>query len=231
MTHHGRVRAVVFLAATFLLAAGAASQERSMRDEARSVSLRPDYVPEPEVELGYTAQALSVADVRSLLGRKIGEVDDLVIGANGHLQRIVVAVDESLLPSGARRLAVQWHDVRVGPRIEDAIAYVQVPVTSDRVARYGVFGERIGISDKDGEWSANELLGDSISLRNGRYGSVNDLVFDRDGRLRAIAARPDIDSPLLDYYAPREGQYAGWRPGGRYYVVPYSARELANILP
>jgi hypothetical protein len=200
---------------------------------AGQISDYPHYDPGQKVSDGYTAEDLRGAGVRGLLGGKIGEVDDLIIGPDRNLRRIVVAVDEGVPEIGERLLAVRWSDVSVGPRNAHGIEYVQVPVTKQSMRKYGVFSDTTASTHGEGrEWRATELIGDYINLKQvNRYASVTDLIFDRDGRLRAIAASPDVHGTILRFYTPFSGQDPGWDPGDRYYVVPFTAEELAAIVP
>ena len=199
---------------------------------AGQISDYPSYDPGPEVRDGYTAEDLRGADVRGLLGEKIGEVRDLIIGPDRNLRRIVVEVDDG--PEGGKlQLGVGWSDVSVGPRSAYGIEYVQTPVPKQSVRKSGVFSDTTASTHGAGrEWRATELIGDYIKLKDvRRYGAVTDLIFDRAGRLRAIAASPDVHGTLLRRYPPFSSKDPGWDPGDRYYVLPFSRKEIAAIVP
>ena len=136
-------------------------------------------------------------------------------------------------PEGARGVltAIAGSMVTVEPKGETR--RITVPITKANVEKYGLFEHKEkAVSGRPREWRATELLGDYLSLKDIEdYGSVTDLMFDRQGRLRGIAASPEIDSPVVRFYAPFSGNDAGWDPGDDYYVLPYSAEEIEKLLP
>lgn len=111
--------------------------------------------------------------------------------------------------------------------------YVTVPVSNKNIEESGLFKDKPeAVEGKPREWRASELIGDSVDLKDvDDYGSVTDLMFDREGQLRAVAAAPDLNSPLLEHYAPYSGDDAGWDPGDDYYVIPYTQQEIQDLLP
>jgi sporulation protein YlmC with PRC-barrel domain len=193
----------------------------------------PSYEPGAAVRNGYTAEDLRDAEVRGKDGKTIGDIEDLIIGPGGQLRRLIVGVNEGFLGIGGRRLAVKWSDVTVGPRRDGDAQYVTVPVTKRNVEEYGIFKDKPkSVQGGPREWRATELLGDYISLKDvDNYGSVTDLMFDKNGKLRAIAASPDFQGSILSFYTHYSGDDKGWDPGDDYYVLPYSKSELEEILP
>jgi sporulation protein YlmC with PRC-barrel domain len=193
----------------------------------------PSYKPGPEVRNGYTAEDLRDAEVRGKDGKTLGEIEDLVIGPDGQLRRLIVDVNEGFLGIGGRRLAIDWSDVKVGPREDGDPQYVTAPVTKQNVEEFGLFKDRKkAVKGGPREWRATELLGDYISLKDvDQYGSVTDLMFDKSGKLRAIAASPDFRGSIVRFYAPYSGIDKGWDPGDEYFVLPYSEGELKDVLP
>lgn len=193
----------------------------------------PSYKPAADVRNGYTAEDLRDAEVRGKNGKTIGDVKDLVIGPDGQLRRLLVDVNEGFLGIGGRRLAIDWSDVQAGPRDNGDLQYVTAPVTKQNVEEFGVFKDRKkAIEGGPREWRATELLGDYVSLKDmDQYGSVTDLMFDKSGKLRAIAASPDFHGSVVRFYARYSGNDKGWDPGDEYYVLPYSEGELSEVLP
>lgn len=212
-------------AACLCASAHAAGQTLEMSD------LRP-YEPGQAVKKGFSAQELSGAEVRGKNGEKIGEVEELIIGPDSQLRRLVVAVNEGFFGSGGRRLAVDFDDVSIkGTGVE--VDYITVPVTERNVEEHGVFEDKqASIAGKPREWRASELLGDYVSLEDvENYGSVHDLVFDQQGQLRMIATSPDFGRTLSSSFLAPYGPGESWQPGEEYYVLPYTQSELSKLLP
>lgn len=196
----------------------------------------PRYEASAAVKNGYTAEDLRDAEVRGMNGEKIGEVDDLIIGPDGQLRRLVVSVNEGWFGTGGRELAVKWSDVKPGPKNADndyEVEYLTVPVAKRNIEEYGLFKDKPkAVEGRAREWRASELMGDYINLKDmDDYGRVTDLMFDKQGRLQAIAAAPDISGSIIPFYARFSGNDAGWDPGDEYYEIPYTRQEIAKLLP
>jgi sporulation protein YlmC with PRC-barrel domain len=190
----------------------------------------PSYNPPSSVRSGYTAEDLLDTEVRGVNGKKVGDIEDLIVGPDGQLRRLIVSADEGLFGTGGRRLAIKWTDVEVRRAGKD-LSYVSAPVSEQNAGKFGVFTNKPEhLEGKPREWRATELLGDYVSLKDiSDYGSVTDLMFDRSDRLQAIAAAPDMSGSVLPLYAGFEAD--GWEPGDDYYVVPYTQNQLAEVLP
>jgi sporulation protein YlmC with PRC-barrel domain len=192
----------------------------------------PSYKPGPEVRNGYAAEEILDAPIRGAQGETIGEVSDIVIGPDGQLRRLIVGVNQGFLGIGGRRLAVGWGDVKLGKRSGGEIEYFTVPVTKQNVEEFGLFRDVGEAKGGKREWRANELMGDTINLKDlANYGIVTDLIFDSQGRLRAIAAAPDLRSSIREFFTPWSHGDAGWDPGDPFYLIPYSRAELEKVLP
>lgn len=196
----------------------------------------PSYEPSATVRSGFTAEDLRDAEVRGVNGDKIGEIEDLIIGPKGQLRRLIVSVNEGWFGTGGRQLAVNWEDVKPGPKSKEndyRLQYVTVPVTKSNVEEFGLFKDKPdAVKGRAREWRASELVGDYISLKDmNDAGTVSDLMFDKQGQLRAIAAAPDITGSLFPFYARYSGDDKGWDPGDQYYEIPYTRQEIAELLP
>lgn len=190
----------------------------------------PSYNPGPAVKNGYTADNIRNAAVYDKNGKKIGEVQDIIIGPSGQLRRLIVGVNQGLFGTGGRSLAVNWNELTPHRDQNGDTDYFTAPVTKQNVQQYGVFKNKEAAQNGKREWRASELIGDYINLKDlANYGVVTDLVFDKQGQLRMVAASPDVTNSLLEFYTPYMSN--GWEPGEDYYVVPYTRSEIANLLP
>jgi sporulation protein YlmC with PRC-barrel domain len=190
----------------------------------------PEFEPGQELKNGYSAEELRDAEVHGKDGKKIGEVEDVII-ADGELERLVVTVNEGLFGTGGRRLAVDWEDVQVGQRDGYEIENITVNVAESEVERSELFkGTKDAIRGAKNEWRASELIGDDVDFKDSMDdGYVSDIMFTRDGELRAIAATADLDGSVLNFYAPYSSD--GWEPGDDFFVVPHTEQELRELLP
>ena len=183
-----------------------------------------------ELRNGYNAENLIDTKVRSPNGEEIGEIENLIVGPDGKLKKIVFATG-GVLGIGDKHLAVDWKDVKVGPGIE----FVTVPLTQGTANQYGIFDgmpERVNTGPR--AFRASELLGDYVRLKGGvNYGYVRDLMFTQAGELKAIIVNPDVDYATdRGYYAyPFRGYDYGWNPGADYYDLPYDRSDIAQLGP
>lgn len=193
----------------------------------------PSFTPGPELRNGYTAEDLRDAEVHGKNGQKVGSVEDVVIGAGGQLERLVVAVNEGLFGTGGRRLAVDWQDVEVGPRDQYGIDYVTASANEGNLEESGVFVDgKQAVKGGPDEWRASELIGDDVDLKGSEDdGYVSDIMFDKSGQVQAIATAAEIESTVVSFYSPYSGEDEGWDPGDDYYVVPYTEEELRQLMP
>ena len=222
-------KTILVLCLTALASAPAAAQ--IVRDD----SNYPTYDPGSDARNGYTAHDLMDAKIQGLYGKTIGDIDDLVIGPGGQLRRLLVDVNEGLLGTGGQRLAIEWTDVVPGPRKDGEVQYFIAPVSKDNVQQFGIFTNRKpAVQGKGREWRAEELIGDYVSLEDAPdYGSVTDLVFNRQGKLLSIALVPDITRgyPGLRFYNRFPAGGNGWDPGDDFVVLPYTTKDVKKIIP
>jgi sporulation protein YlmC with PRC-barrel domain len=190
----------------------------------------PEFEPGQELKNGYSAEELRDARLHGKDGKKIGEVEDVII-EDGKLERLVVTVNEGLFGTGGRRLAVDWEDVQVGERDGYEIENITVDVAERDVERSDLFtGTKDAIRGGKNEWRATELIGDDVDFEDSMDdGYVSDIMFSQNGELRAVAATADLDGSVLNFYAPYSSD--GWEPGDDFFVVPHTQQELRELLP
>ncbi len=188
--------------------------------------------------------------VYAMSGEPIGQVEDLILGADGEVLSVIVDVG-GLWDIGDTHASIPWSDIQMSSNRDGII----VPVTEDTVDEYGYFGElgtgRITaaeagtaiISEVDDAatgrraWRVTEIigdyarLGDEASYRN--YGYVNDIIL-KNGEVAAVIIEPDPDYGYDGYQAyPFYGYDAdyGWSPGNNYYDLPYDETEVRSVRP
>jgi hypothetical protein len=73
------------------------------------------------------------------------------------------------------------------------MAWVEVPVDEDNVPEFSLFEGDEEVTTGPRAWRASELLNDYVSLQDSpRYGIVDDIVIDRQGRVQAVVVYPDV---------------------------------------
>lgn len=116
----------------------------------------------------------------------------------------------------------------------------RLPVTEETVEDYDVFGGIAGefqVVDDDDPftprgWRVTELIDDYVTLQGGiRYGWVEDVVFDRGGRLQAVVVDALYSDPYGPYAYPFYGYGYDYRPGLPYYELPYGRGQVGALEP
>lgn len=168
---------------------------------------------------GWSAQEMLGTEVRGPGGDNIGEVDDLIVGPDGTLQRAVVQAGGTLFGIGATHIGVPWREVGIGPEMD----YVQVPVTEENRAGYPLYGER---EPAVGNWRVRELIHDVARLEDEPfYGRVHDVIFDDSGKARWIIV--DRRTGMWGAPGPYAHPFTGYRPGSAYDLQERSANLAA----
>jgi sporulation protein YlmC with PRC-barrel domain len=180
--------------------------------------------------------------VKKLIGTKafgpnrkeIGKVENVIFGPAGDVRELIIDTG-GFLGFDETPLAVKWKDVKVGPDID----YVNTPITVQSIEKYGLFDGMHGkVAITQREWRATELIGDYVNLQGASpYGSVRDLIISRDGALKAVIVKPDVDyGREMGYYAfPFYGygmsyDYA-WNPANDSYDLPFGKTDIVHVLP
>ena len=124
-------------------------------------------------------------------------------------------------------VALRWDQVDLTPGTEG----VQVPVNEDNVADFDLFSDEPEADPRS--WRVTEVIGDYVRLKDGvNYGIVNDLIFDKDGKLQSVVVNPSIGYGVGGYYAyPWYGYDYGFDPGAEVYELPYGPDEIAGYEP
>lgn len=176
---------------------------------------------------GWTAEQLFGQTVYGENTEEAGEVENLVVGADGTVEGVIVE-SGGFLDIGDTHYRVPWDQVKLTSDLEG----ITVPVTADNIEQYSVFDEEEVAADQRA-FRATELIGDYVSLADHRaYGVVQDLVFDQQGAVQAVVVYPDVGYGARGPYAyPWYGYDAGWEPGVETYDLPYTRSEIEELGP
>ena len=180
-----------------------------------------------EYKDGWTAQQLFGTPVYGANGEEVGEVENLVVSADGKIEKIIVE-SGGFLDIGDVHLAVPWNEVEVAKGLER----VSVPLTEENVDDFSLFDDD-EVQTDEREWRATELMYDYVSLKDyPGYGMVHDLVFSKDGEVEAVLVNPDVGYGVGGPYAyPYYGYERGFAPGDETYRLPYTREEIAELGP
>lgn len=180
-----------------------------------------------QLRRGYSVEAMMGGDVHNPDGDEVGEIEDVVVGADKRIQSLIVAAG-GVLDLGDTHYAVPWDRVRTGDG-----GRLVVPIDG------GEAGRQAGVREVGEDWSpparawkVSEILGDVLQLHDlSAYGYVRDVIFGRDGRIQAVLARPRLvygDDERM-YAFPFFGHEHGFDPQAHVYVVPYDREDVAGV--
>lgn len=196
----------------------------------------------------WSVEELFGTDVHGADGEDIGDVEDLVIDADGRVVALIAEVG-GFWDIGDTHASIPWNEVEVA--IGDRVA---VPITEDTVDDYDIFGFSglvtdnlegqvvSGVDDEPlgpGLWRASELIGDYARINadttgEGRlnYGYVSDLLI-RDGQIAAtvVEATGAFGRGYYAYpYTPTGPGYpANWTPRAATYDMPFLEGEVRSM--
>ncbi|WP_207460003.1 PRC-barrel domain-containing protein [Azospirillum sp. SYSU D00513] len=195
---------------------------------------------------GWGAEQLIDTEVVGQNGEEIGEVENILVGPDGNIRSVIVAAG-GFFGLGDAHFAVPWNKVQVGSRMER----VTVPITQANHGDYDLFGASgFDVEAKSGSgvrrveegqagagqprvWRATELIGDMARLKDrAGYGYVEDLVFDRQGKLMAVLVEPRVtgDRDARGSRAfPFYGFGYGFDPGQDSYSLPYGTADVGGL--
>ena len=174
-------------------------------------------------------------------GEQIGDVENVLIGADGQIMSVVVEVG-GFWDIGDTHVSVPWDEVTLGETMDE----ITVPVTEENADDYSIFGPREFFFAGDGDevaivddslftgervFKATELIGDYVYLTGDEeYGYVSDLVFDKnDGSMLAVLVDGSTIGDPGPYAYPYTGYHTDWHPGIVDLRLPYSAEEVTVV--
>lgn len=190
---------------------------------------------------GWRAEKLIDATVHGPTGEEIGEVENVIVGSDGKILSIIAEVG-GIWDIGDTHVNVPWTEVKAVSGREG----VTIPVTQDTVEEYSLFPDRVVTAQEartqteavDDDlmtgpraWKLSDLVNDYVRLKDvPGYGYVDDVVFDKEGMLKAVVVRPDATYRRPGYYAyPYYGYAAGWDPTLDAYQLPYDRAETEKL--
>jgi hypothetical protein len=189
---------------------------------------------------GWRSEEIWDAEIYGPEGQEIGDIENLLLGSDGQILSVVAEVG-GIWDIGDTHINVPWQEVKVGPNFER----ITIPVNEDNVDDYSLFKDwHLTVGEAKAEttqvdddlavgprvWKLTDILDDYVMLAGHvPYGYVDDVVFDRQGALKAILVRPDVSWGVPGYYAyPYQ---AWWDPGLGYHTLPYARADIEGLEP
>lgn len=173
---------------------------------------------------GWSVEEFLDAEVYDQDGEQIGEVEDLIVGPEGVVKRMVIEAG-GFLDIGDTHLAYPWENAQI-----ETLDRVVVSFDEDNVEDYSLFRDVEGEPAQGRNWRITELLGDYAYLEGAvPYGWIDDVVI-KEGKVAAVVVHPDVTYGVAGPYA--WPYYAdGFDPGLNYYELPYGPDEVAVLDP
>jgi sporulation protein YlmC with PRC-barrel domain len=190
---------------------------------------------------GWRGEQLIDTTVHGPTGEEIGEVENVIIGPDNKILSVIAEVG-GVWDIGDTHVNVPWDKVKTEAGREG----VTIPVTQETVEEYSLFPDEV-ISAQEARieteavdddltlgpraWKLTALINDYVGLADTPgYGYVDDVIFNKEGELKAVVVQPDVTWGAPGYYAyPYYGLGYGWDPTLDYYEVPYSRDEVAGL--
>ena len=172
---------------------------------------------------GISIERLLDMDVRGQNNNSIGEIDNVLVNAQGQITAVVVD-SGGFLNVGETHIRIPWNQVRFGPNME----YATVPVSEANIADFNLFSEQVRTGPR--EWRVTELIDDYAALNDGtQYGIVQDLVVNRDGRVQAVVVGSRAAFGRASHAFAF--QSAGFDPGTDTYTLNYDRNQVGQLRP
>lgn len=172
------------------------------------------------LEGSWRVQRLLDAPVYDPDGIVVGTVQDVIVHTDGHILGLTAQLG-GFLGVGGTPVTVPWTEAKISPVFDRAT--LRRPPDTYTAAALG-----------PDSWKVRDLIRDYVTL-GGRvgFGYVEDLVFDRRGRIQAmIVSRETALGSTGPFAFPLRGFEQGFRPDRDYfYDLPYAEEEVAGLEP
>jgi sporulation protein YlmC with PRC-barrel domain len=180
-----------------------------------------------ELRTGWSVERLTdAAEVVDRHGEKVGEVEDLIVGPDGKIGKLVIEAG-GFLDVGDAHLAYPFEQATFqGP---DRIV---VEVDQDKIEDYSLFADGDDEPVQGRNWRVSEVIHDYVYLVDGyRFGWINDAIVSADGTIKAVVVYPDVTAakasrPVALPFLPNEGRFD---PALYYYQLPFSADAVSEL--
>ncbi len=197
--------------------------ESGQSDDGTEVNLTR-YDPAAVYE-GWSANALLDEDAYNQNGEDLGEVEDIIVGPDGRIERVIVE-GGGFIDIGDVHAAVPWDMVsRTGANA------LRVQVSGEDISEYARFPNMDDMPTAPENFRVRELIGDFVRANGRGYGTVDDVIFTDEGQIQALVVYPAYGygyrtSPVAVPY-----QNDGYSPYAPYYETELGTAELDELRP
>lgn len=137
---------------------------------------------ERELRNGLSANRLVGMDVRGKRGNSLGEVQHLIVGAQGKVTAIAVE-SGGFMNIGDTHFRIPWNQVEFGRDMD----HVVVPLDERTAEQYRDRKEAERVATGAREYRLSRIKDGSVTMRDGTtYGEIEDLIVSRNGDIKAV---------------------------------------------
>ena len=180
-----------------------------------------------ELRTGWSVERLTdAADVVDQDGEKVGEVEDLIVGSDGKIRKLVIEAG-GFLDIGDMHLAYPFDQA-----VFDGPDRIIVDLDEESVDDYSLFADIADGPARGRSWRVSQLIRDYVYLEDGyRFGWINDAIIGADGTIKVVVVYPDsrattAQRPVALPFLPEDGRFD---PSLYYYQLPFSADAVCEL--
>ncbi|MEY8841261.1 PRC-barrel domain-containing protein [Cribrihabitans sp. XS_ASV171] len=174
---------------------------------------------------GWSAQSLLGEDAYNATGDELGEVEDLIVGPDGMIRRVVIE-GGGFLDIGDTHAAIPWDEVQ-----RNAASSVSVPLQGEDLDDYTRYPNVDDMRTEAENFRVREVIGDFVTAEGTGYGSIDDVVFDDSGQMTALVVRPNPSYGYRGRWVAMPYSAGTYDPRAAYTEVPYSSVQLDELRP
>lgn len=139
-----------------------------------------------ELRTGWSVERLTeAADVVDQDGEKIGEVEDLIVGPDGKVEKLVIEAG-GFLDLGDAHFAYPFEQATF-----DGPDRIVVALDEEKLEDYSLFPDSDDEPAQGRDWCVSELIRDYVYLEGGyRFGWINDAITGPDDTIKAVVVYP-----------------------------------------
>lgn len=172
---------------------------------------------------GISVENFLDAEVVDKEGDTMGEVEDLIIGADDNRITGMVIETGGFLDIGDSHLLYPFDKAKVNNSEEVRVGNIDGEHVEELSLYQDVEGDSVGE-----RWRVAEMIGGLAYSDGEPYGRVDDVIIDKSGNIMAVIVQADVMYDDYSYYA---WPYVGYHPEEGVYDVPQDQRHAFGQQP